>query len=160
MKTLKPIRNEAGFTLIEAIIAMMVLVVGIFAMYSMQMTAIDGNARANSITIASTWASDKIEEVANLAYDNLLDPDGDGTGQDADGDGNGDDDNLGDFGLPDATAATADYSATSPDTLYTIFWNVAVDHPMKDLKTVRIIVQYSAWGQPRSVTMDYIKSKM
>lgn len=156
---MKPsINNTSGFTLIEAIIAMLVLVIGIFAMYSMQVSSLQGNARANYITQASTWASDKIEEITNLAYDDLLDTDGDGTGQDPNSDGI--DNNGGDFGLPDATAATADFSVSSPDNLYTVFWNIADNHPMENLKTVRIIVRYNAWGQSRSVTMDYIKASM
>lgn len=158
MKNPISIYNTDGFTLIEAIIAMVVLVIGIFSMYSMQVSALQGNNRANHITEASTWASDRIEDITNLAYDDLLDKDGDGTGQDADNDGV--DNNGGDFGLPDATTATADFSETSPDNLYTIFWNVADNHPMENLKTLRIIVQYKAWGQSRKVTMDYIKASM
>ena len=150
--------TQNGFTLIEAVVAMAILSIGIFALYSMQLTSIDGNARANYLTTASYWVSDKIEDIILMDYDDLNDGDGDGTNQDT-GPFDGVDDDGGDFGLEDVDTLTADGSEVSPDTHYRIFWNVAEDQPMDNLKTVRVHVEYVGGGESKIVSMDFIKPK-
>lgn len=169
MNCFSTLHNNRGFTLLEAMIALFVLVVGIFALYSMQITAINGNSRAFRVTTASNWAADKIEEIIKLPYDELKDntrstEDYNGTDQDTDAGGDGIDDDGDDFGLNDTVAAdgsvVSDGDATSPDGKYRIFWNVAVDHPMAKLKMLRIIVRYDYLGVSKSVAMDYVKPQM
>ncbi|MBV5329869.1 MAG: prepilin-type N-terminal cleavage/methylation domain-containing protein [Chlorobium sp.] len=60
---MKPTINQDGFTLIEAMIAMMLLTIGILPLFTMQIRAINGNATANSLTGASTRALDQIEQI-------------------------------------------------------------------------------------------------
>ena len=158
MIAMKTLQFENGFTLIEVLIAIAVLSIGILALYTMQTNSIIGNSNANTLTTASTWASDQIENFISLQYSNtsLNDTDGDGTGQDSDG--NGIDDNENNFGLDDKTASTADGNASSQDGRYTIFWNVAVGVPMPNLKTVRVIVQDNSNKLSRPVTFTYIKA--
>lgn len=50
MKTI--IKNQNGVTLIEALIAMMVLAVGILAVNAMHISSTRGNTSANKLTIA------------------------------------------------------------------------------------------------------------
>lgn len=146
------VRDGRGFTLIEAMVAMMVLTIGILAVYMMQINAIDGNYRSSHVTIASNWAAQRIEQIISMPYDDLVDTDGDGTDQDADGDGVDDDtDGVndavdGNFGLDDTTAATADGNATSPDGEYTIFWNIADNFPVAGVRTIRVHIQDSNPG--------------
>lgn len=59
--------QESGFTLIEVLIAIMVLTIGILATYTMQVSSIQGNATANQLTTASTLALDEIEQI--LSWD-------------------------------------------------------------------------------------------
>ena len=68
---MKLFHNENGFTLIEAMIATMVLSVGILTLITMQITSIKGNARARGITTASTWVQDRIEQLIASDYDTL-----------------------------------------------------------------------------------------
>jgi len=152
------ILNEKGFSLIEVVIALAVLSIGILAMFSMQTVGIKGNVSANRVTAKSTWAADRIEQLLGLDYADaaLADTDLDGTNQDTI-DENGLDDDGGNFGLDDATQTTADNFVVSPDGQYTIFWNVAVDLPFKNNKTIRVIVLQT--GQP-TVEFDYIKDKI
>ena len=75
---------------------------------------------------------------------------------DQDADDDGVDDGGNDFGLSD-TGANADGTATSPDNNYTIFWNVAVDEPMPNLKTIRVIVTRNYYGLQKQVALDYCK---
>ncbi|SHO45685.1 prepilin-type N-terminal cleavage/methylation domain-containing protein [Desulfopila aestuarii] len=64
--------NEKGFTLIEVLIAIIILAIGIIALAGMQGTSIKGNKHANSITTSSTWAADTVEQIFALDYDSLV----------------------------------------------------------------------------------------
>lgn len=63
-------RREAGFTLIEVLIALTIFAVGMLAVASMQLSAITVNARANRLTQRTTYAQAKIEELVALPYTN------------------------------------------------------------------------------------------
>lgn len=60
--------DNNGFTLIEILIAMVVLSIGILGLYSMQVTAIRGNKSANDLTEASRAASEVIEHIMHLDF--------------------------------------------------------------------------------------------
>ena len=149
--------NNKGFTLIEALVALFVLTIGILTLNKMQITSIRGNANASGITSSSNWAAAQIEQLLRLNYDDPLldDGDGDGTDQD-DAPNDGVDDDGDDFGLNDIGAG-ADGTLTSPDNNYSIFWNVAVDEPMPNLKTIRVIVTRNFYGLQKQVALDYCK---
>lgn len=149
--TATPLKSS-GYTLIEVMLALVILTIGILALNAMQLTATSGNATALHISLATTWNSDKLEQILALPYDDdqLEDTDGDGTDQDTtnkiDGTATGYpegadglDDDGDDFGLNDIGAA-ADHWEDSPDGLYTIYWNVATNHPAPRVKTIRVIV--------------------
>lgn len=69
----KIIKNDSGFTLIEAIIALGVLSIGILAMFSMQSLGIKGNANASRISTQASWGSDGIEQVLPSKYVDIID---------------------------------------------------------------------------------------
>jgi type IV pilus assembly protein PilV len=103
-------------------IALVVLAIGILAVASMQISSLRGNSRANTVTSTADWAASRIEQVMNLPYDDPL---------------------LEDTqplqGLDAATAANSDSGAFhSPDGRFTIFWNVAIDTPMENTKTIQV----------------------
>lgn len=139
--------HDNGFTLIEVIVALAILTVGILSVNAMQIVSVRGNNTANRLTTAATWATDRAEVLFNQEYDapDLLD------------DGGGAADGLG--GLNDATAATADGNDVSPDGEYTIFWNVAEDEPMPNLKTINVIVIRNDLGTQKTLTLSHMKSK-
>ena len=153
--------NQSGFTLLEVLIALFVFSIGILGVNAMQLTSITGNSKANGITEASNFATDRIERLMSIDdYDDPLldDIDGDGTGQDTSVPPDGLDNSGGNFGLDDATAATADGNFTSADGNYQIFWNVAVDHPLSNTKTINFIVDPS--GKGRNISMVYVKADL
>lgn len=150
--------GSEGFTLIEVIVALVVLTIGILAVNAMQTVSVRGNASANRLTTAATWATDRAEVLFNLEYDDALLLDGDGDGTDEDANNDGIDDNGGNFGLDD-TLATADGSYVSPDGEYTIYWNVAKDVPMDHLKTIRVIVTRTDLGTAKTLTLNHMKSE-
>ncbi|MHB1349584.1 MAG: type IV pilus modification protein PilV [Desulfobulbaceae bacterium] len=144
--------NQQGFTLVEVLIAMVILAVGMLTLITMQTTGIKGNAQASHITVASGWASDRIEQIFAMDYDHadLRDDESiDNTANNQDGTA----------GLDDATDATADGKAVSPDGFYTIYWNVADETMMPNTKTIRIIVLRQEQGITKPVVMNYLKAK-
>jgi prepilin-type N-terminal cleavage/methylation domain-containing protein len=84
----KPRTREAGFTLLEIIIAISILTFGILAVASMQTAAIRGNQLGYRLTEGSTLAQDRLEFLISQAYNdpllntgnNKADPDPGGTG--------------------------------------------------------------------------------
>lgn len=155
------IQQQDGFTLVEALVALMILTVGILSVNAMQIGAINTNVRANRVTQSTSWAMDKVEYLMNLPYSDvkLTDTDLDGTDQDANLDGT--DDDGGNFGLDHVNAngnINADHTATSADGLFTIFWNIALDQPMVGSKTIRIIVTRPKENRTRDTVITYIKT--
>jgi prepilin-type N-terminal cleavage/methylation domain-containing protein len=61
-----------GFTLIEVLMAIGVLSIGILAVFSMQISAINGDAAARMRTEATILASELAEEEMSLNYDNVV----------------------------------------------------------------------------------------
>ena len=154
---------EKGFTLMEVMIAMAILTVGILALFSMQITSVRGNAKADRLTTASTWNIDQVEQFIGMQYTDttLQDIDGDGNG--ATMGANGADTAGVNFGLDDivtgtATNADADGMLTTVDGRYTLFWNVAVDVPMPNLKTIRVHVRDNLQVLLKPVAFTYIKA--
>jgi type IV pilus modification protein PilV len=62
-------QKEAGFTLIEVLIALAIFTIGILSVNAMQIAAIKGNSVANGLTEASVLVSDKIENIMAMPYD-------------------------------------------------------------------------------------------
>ena len=63
------LKNNQGFTLIEALIAMFVLTVGILAVNTMLISSIRGNTTANKATVTATLAGNVYERLLNVSYD-------------------------------------------------------------------------------------------
>jgi len=156
--------KETGFTLIETMIAIFILTVGIFSLYSMQTTSIRYNASSNAVTTSSTWAADRIEQLLALDYDDPLLADDDnianttptGTGNDQ-------------AGLNHTSGATdtPDGRWVSPDQRYTLYWNVAnqmTPNPKapnaSTVKAIRVIVQHTDYSIRKEVVMNYYKQKI
>jgi len=132
--------DDKGFSLLEVMIALVIFSIGIVALYGVQTQTIGQNYTASRITTASTWAAEKAEVLLSLTYKDLVDKDHDGVA-----------------GLADSTTATADGSETSPDGVYTLLWNVAVNKPIHRTKTIRVIVTSQRAGTGRLVDMEYVK---
>lgn len=152
--------GEAGFSLIEALVAMVVLTIGVFALYSMQVVGIRGNSSGDSISTATNFSMRQVEDLISRAFDDdtrLVDTNGDGTKQDNTSPPDGNDDNGGNFGLDNVDAA-ADYSTTTADNRYTVFYNVAVDVPLPKSKMIQVIVRDNTRKIGNTVNFHYIKN--
>ncbi len=141
-------RSE-GFTLIELLAGIVVFSFGVLALYRLQISSLEGNSFANDQTQAVILAEERMERLMGLPYehDELADTNDNGTNLDVNQDGV--DDSGGDFGLSDTIAGgavAADHSASSGR--YLIYWNVAVDQPVRRSKTLRVIV---TWQDKRNI---------
>ena len=63
--------DEAGFTLIEMMITLVILSVGLMALAGLQVAAIKGNASAKRMTAATALADAKLEALKDTPYANL-----------------------------------------------------------------------------------------
>lgn len=157
--------GQQGFTLIEIMIAVSLFAIGILAVASMQIKAIKTDSQAGRITEVAAGVEEMLERITALDYDDffLSDTDGDGTDQDLNNNGIDDRDEvvpqpvpLFNFGLNDIL--TADHSRTIGN--YTVYWNVAVNQPAKDIKTIRTIIFWTEGGMQRQTTLDSVKPRI
>jgi len=69
--TKKNLCLDNGFTLVEVMIAMTVLLIGMLAVLSMQYYAINGNASSREVRMATNLSSEVIEQLKSTPYANL-----------------------------------------------------------------------------------------
>jgi prepilin-type N-terminal cleavage/methylation domain-containing protein len=145
--------TRQGFTIIEVLISMVVLVIALFSLSSLQTFSIGSNTAAQRMTIAAILAQDKIEELKTSAWDdpqladttnNFVDTNGDGVPDyfdwslavdhtNADGPG----------GTANPIDANENHVAANG---YTRTWNVADDTPARNMKTISVRVDWSFKG--------------
>jgi type IV pilus assembly protein PilV len=72
MTSKSPISVEEGFTLIEIMIALVVMSIGLTALAAVQISAIRGNAFSKRMTTAVSIADEKIEQIKSIQYANII----------------------------------------------------------------------------------------
>jgi type IV pilus assembly protein PilV len=63
---------EDGFTLIELMITLVILSIGLVALAGLQVSAIKGNTFSKRMTAAVSIANQKLEQIKDTAYANIL----------------------------------------------------------------------------------------
>jgi hypothetical protein len=66
--------GEKGLTLVEAMIAMIVTVVGLVSLAGIFTIAMKTNASSRNLTTATTFAQDKLEQLGAVSFQRLVDP--------------------------------------------------------------------------------------
>jgi prepilin-type N-terminal cleavage/methylation domain-containing protein len=66
-----PPMDQKGFSFMEVVIALAVFSIAIVALYGLQTRTITQNFAASRITTANTWASEKLEVLMALKYDDV-----------------------------------------------------------------------------------------
>lgn len=164
-------RNSAGFTMLEIMVSVVILTVALLALSSLQTVSVGSNYTSNRLTVATTLAQQKLEELKGLPWSDMqladtqdnftLDSDGDGLADDFDWSQPVDHTNA---DAPGAVANPIDETGTPiagaalPTQGYSRIWNVAHDVPTSKMKTVSVRV---TWRDKilHSVTLDTVLSE-
>jgi type IV pilus assembly protein PilV len=126
-----------GFTLIEVMIAAVILAAGILALATMQIVSIRTNAFSSEMTYATMLAQSEFEQFRNMDYDDIT-PTG---------------------GTPDSEVIPA--SDTTKGIPYTIQWEVHDNDPTTDMKTIDLEVRWQgapAGSATGDTTVDFAAS--
>lgn len=123
--------NEKGFSLLEVMIALVILAIGLLGLSQMQVMGIDGNARGNKLTTATTAAQDAMEKLMNLDSSAL---------PSVDAAGNFDND------FPVYNNGSAVIQKTFMGVNYTRNYMIDVDYPIADTATIAVTVNWTDQG--------------
>lgn len=133
-----------GFTLMEVVIALVILSFGILAIATMQVSSINGAATARFSTEASVYAQEQLEKMLGMDYDpqNGIVPAeltvGSHTLAQHVGDGQDGDD--------------------LPASKYSLAWDViGPDVPVDNSVTIEMTVSWQEHGIDRSISYSYVK---
>lgn len=141
--------NNQGFTLIEVMIALAIFAIGILGIFTMQMTAIKGNASARGVTENYLSGMDKVEELMARPFnDPLLDAGGPytlaATADGIDNDGDGTVDETGESG----------YISLQWQVQDDVMWG-------QNIKLVTVTVSSAVnGGQQKTITFDFLKAQL
>ena len=159
---LKLIHNSRGFSLLEVLLGVTVFMIGMVGVTALNISSLKSGAFSGNMSEATNLAASKIEELMILDYAdvaNMNDADTDGTDQDPTNVGSdtvaagGDNFGLEHFG------ADADHtnSGVGRNGMYTVYWNIAVDEPIEDNKTINVIVEWRIKDVPRRMNIETIR---
>jgi type IV pilus modification protein PilV len=123
--------DEKGLTLLEVLVAMVVLSLGLLGLAKMQITAIQVNAASGRLTQGTAFAQDKVEQLMALPYDDAK---------------------------LDTQVRT--YTETRPAQGYTITWTVDQNPAPGDVKTINVEVTWSNRGQKKTFELAFFKEKV
>ena len=109
--------QEGGFTLIEVMVAVLLLALGLAALAAVQITAVTINARANGMTRLVTMAQERLEALLALPYNHpyLLDT------------------------AAGVAKTTYDAVASAVPDGHRVYWCVNEDFPRPQLKTIDVV---------------------
>ncbi len=115
-ETMQAQNDAAGFTLIEIMIALVLLSIGVLSIASLQVAAVQGRASSFNITTGGAWAGEQAEQLMALNYTNADLADGAHPAV-----------SLGDGGKYTASWVVSENTAAQTKNItLTVLWNVGV----------------------------------
>jgi type IV pilus modification protein PilV len=112
------VEREDGFTLIEVMVALVILSIGLLGLAALQLVAVKGNAFSTEMTYATMLAQQQAEILKSRPYTDA-----------------------------DLTEGSHSAVGNSKGVQYTVTWNVTNDSPDTDMKTVNLTVTWSSLRQ-------------
>jgi len=141
-------RSHSGFTLIEVLVAMLVLMIGVLGWVGFTWTTTKGTTYSRELNRATFLAQSKMEELKQLSLSSdptKLPLKDDGVINDLDNVAAPDhinaDPNTVNSGQAN-TAVNAEGKTGQSDSIYFLIWNIADDCPVRGNKTVSVIVRW------------------
>jgi type IV pilus assembly protein PilV len=126
----KPIDNR-GFTLIEIMVAVFLLVTALLSLISTTVIVIKSNSLGNTMTTATTLAGDKMEQFKNTNYSDL----------------------AGGAGTDYADIESTVQGTSTAETVFTRTWIITNNSPVTGMKTIIVTVQWNWQGASRNVSL-------
>ena len=118
MKKVFLLQRDEGFTLLEVMIALVILSVGLLGLAALQLVAIKSNAFSSEMTYATMLAQQHAEILKSRAFTDS-----------------------------DLAAGDHSATGNSKGVHYTVAWNVTDDTPDADMKTINLTVQWTSLRQ-------------
>lgn len=133
--SIKRLKKQDGFTLIEVLIALTIFAVGLLAIAAMQTSAIRMNSTGNRVTELSTLGIDRLENLMSLPYsDPWLEQAGNPPGG--------------------VDSAGNTHQINTADG-YLLSWNIADNKPTTNTKTITLTVT----GNGKSLSLTTIRAQ-
>lgn len=132
-------RTEQGFTLIEIMVAMVVLSLALFELGRLQLTALRTTSSASRVSQATSIAQDRVEHLMALPYTaTYTDPD-----------------------LDDATPVGqfTRHDDLTPPPGYAVRWEVDTDNPQPNVKLVNVKVTRQNAGSNKTFVLSLQKAQ-
>jgi type IV pilus modification protein PilV len=127
--------GQRGFTLIEVLVAIVILTFGLLAVGSMQISAIRGNFMGGNTSIALSLASEKMEQLLNADY-NSTDPN-----TDLRDSVTGNNTNLSSITSVDHQETLSEEGVVGANAFYRRIWNIS-DQASPITKNMMVIVSW------------------
>ncbi len=123
------LKKGEGFTLLEVMIALVILSVGLLGLAALQLVAVKGNAFSSEMTYATMLAQQHAEILKSLPYTDA-----------------------------DLTQGAHSAMASSKGVQYTVAWNIADNSPDTDMKTINLTVTWQSLRQGAADQTDEQKT--
>lgn len=124
-------KKDEGFTILEVMIALVVLSIGLLGLGALQLVAIKGNSFSSEMTYATMLAQQQAETLKNHAYTDA-----------------------------DLTQGTHSAVGSSKGVQYTVTWNVTDDTPDTNMKTVNLTVRWTSLRQGTQSEADTVTARL
>lgn len=147
------LKDSRGFTLIEALMSMLVLAIGILAVNSMHVSSIQGNSTASRLTVAGSVGGNSYERLLSLDYDApALDPAGNPHTQGE----------LAGLVLPNAVTSISWNVTewTNTDGLDNDGDGITDENDEAGIKAVDLTINYQDQANNKSLTLTFLKSEL
>ena len=129
--------NDAGFSLIEVLVALMILSIGILGISLMQLRAIWGNSTANHLSEATVFGSDQIEQILSWDYNDARLNSSNNSEQ-----YNG-----------------KQWDGHDTDNNYDVYWEITDNTPITGSKTIDVTVYWNQKGVLKNFSLSAVKGQ-